>query len=148
MDSQVKQVRDEANRQMRILERYMQSCGDSGQSVSMAAFEHIRDFCDALLKEREAREKDLAAELSAFFDKVGKPYHFSSEHEQEEYCAEVARHFSEWQRESLLSEALYGNVDFCGRSAWVELPSGELTEFLRSHFKEGDDVQVIIRKNG
>jgi len=50
------------------------------------------------------------------------------------------------ERERLMSGALCGHVDMCGVSAWVELPSKVLTDYLRSNFKEGDEVRVIIIK--
>ena len=59
---------------------------------------------------------------------------------------DFARHFAELQRERLMENSLCGSVSFCGVSAWVELDSKELTEFLRSHFKDGDEVRIIIIK--
>lgn len=50
------------------------------------------------------------------------------------------------ERERLMSGALCGNVVMCGVSAWVELPSKVLTDYLRSNFKEGDEVRLIIIK--
>lgn len=50
------------------------------------------------------------------------------------------------ERERLMSGALCGHVDMCGVSSWVELPSKVLSDYLRSNFKEGDDVRVIIIK--
>ena len=50
------------------------------------------------------------------------------------------------ERERLMSGALCGHVDMCGVSAWVELPQKALTDYLRSNFKEGDEVRVIIIK--
>ena len=51
-----------------------------------------------------------------------------------------------WRSELLMSGALRGNVAMCGVSAWVELQSNELTEYLRSNFKDEDEVRVIIIK--
>ncbi len=45
-----------------------------------------------------------------------------------------------------MSGALCGHVDMCGVSAWVVLPQKALTDYLRSNFKEGDEVRVIIIK--
>ena len=51
-----------------------------------------------------------------------------------------------YERERLMSGALCGYIDMCGVSAWVKLPSKVLTDYLRSNFKEGDEVRVIIIK--
>lgn len=53
---------------------------------------------------------------------------------------------AQYERERLMSGSLCGNVDMCGVSAWVKLPSKVLTDYLRSNFKEGDEVRVIIIK--
>lgn len=50
------------------------------------------------------------------------------------------------ERDRMMSGALCGNVDMCGVSAWVKLPSKVLSDYLRSNFKGGDEVRIIIIK--
>ena len=141
MSNQIEQLRAEVVRRIKSWEAGVKYEGDAGDCQSrVTELTDLRKFIDAL--QAQAIPEDVQEAANQY---IGYPHEVdegvSTSMRRDAYAAGMLA-----ERNRLMGGSLRGVVEMCGISAWVELPSKELTDFLRSNFKEGDEVRVIIIK--
>ena len=126
-------IKDFANEQKDLLEGFeLQSDFRRGET---AAYSAIISFLSTLESEKPMElEEEVKRYYSDNFDYI------SSDQPTLSILTNIARHFTEWQKEQMMKEAIGGNAYPNDGEIWIDLAR------YGYKFKEGEPCRIIIVK--